>query len=124
MGNNLQFMDCSNCGKRVRTTATKCHHCQQLLVSTVGPSSTTRSKPVLAGQDEDADVADQSHYAVNGGYDTDNDDFNYEEYLAEEFPDQTRARRSGVKPWVWITAWVVIFVMLLPFLYYFMINGL
>ena len=122
MGNNLQFMDCSNCGKRVRTTATKCHHCQQLLVSTVGPPPTLRSQPARAGQDDNADAADQSHVAVNGGYDTDQDDFDYEEYLADEFPDHTRAQRPHVKPWVWITAWILIFATLLPFIYYFLMQ--
>ena len=52
-----------------------------------------------------------------GGYDEDADDFDYEEYLAEEFPNQS-ARKPRMKRWVWITAWVLVFVTLLPYLYY------
>lgn len=52
----------------------------------------------------------------NGGYD-DTDDFDYDEYLAEEFPSQT-AREWRVKPWIWVTAWVLVIATLFPYLYY------
>jgi len=56
--------------------------------------------------------------ALEGGYDKDADDFDYENYLAEEFPSHTATERKlGVKRWVWITAWVLIFATLLPYLY-------
>ena len=57
--------------------------------------------------------------AEGGGYDEDADDFDYEDYLAEEFPNHTaRKRKPRVKRWVWITAWVLIFATLMPYLYY------
>jgi hypothetical protein len=34
---------------------------------------------------------DESHHAANfGGYDASEDDFDYDEFLSEEFPDQNR----------------------------------
>lgn len=144
----LQFMDCSNCGKRVRTTAVQCHHCQQVLVSSAERNPGVPGQRGKRARDADSDFrgsannpgnkvdnelgdnvgngdgdgdsdSAQSHYALNGGYDTSDDDFDYEEYLAEEFPDQPLARPSTVKPWVWITAWLLIAAILLPFFFYF-----
>jgi hypothetical protein len=55
----------------------------------------------------------------NGGYDQDGDDFDYEDYLADEFPGRTHQKpKLGVKRWIWVTAWVLIFATLLPYLYY------
>jgi hypothetical protein len=54
-----------------------------------------------------------------GGYDDDADDSDYEEFLAEEFPSHTsRKPKPRVQRWVWITAWVLIFATLLPYLSY------
>ena len=55
--------------------------------------------------------------AVEGGGYDDDDDFDYEEYLADEFPHQA-VRKPRVKGWVWITAWVLILATLMPYLYY------
>ncbi len=118
----LQFMDCSNCGKRVRTTALQCHHCHQPLVSTVGQKQAKPPRPAAQGEEDSSRDADQAHYAISGGYDTHNDDFDYDEYLAEEFPEQADKRHWRVKPWVWITAWLLITATLLPFFYYFLVG--
>ena len=57
--------------------------------------------------------------AEGGGYDADADDFDYEEYLTEEFSNRAaRKPQPRVKRWVWVTAWVLIFATLLPYLYY------
>lgn len=54
-----------------------------------------------------------------GGYDADEDAFDYEEYLAEEFPSHTAQKpKPRVKRWVWITAWVLIIATLMPYLCY------
>ncbi len=90
MNNSLQFMDCSRCGKRVRTTAKRCHHCQQ--------DFQTRE---IDGEHED-------------------EDFDYEQFIAEEFPEQPQLRPASVKFWVWVTAWILILATLLPFFYYFL----
>lgn len=119
----LQFMDCSNCGKRVRTTAHKCHHCQQPIVSAIAQSPKAPRKSAQQHDDSIAANSDESHNALSGGYDPAEDDFDYDEYLAEEFPEQASVPRRTVKPWVWITAWLLVAATLLPFFYYFLING-
>ncbi|MDX1925541.1 MAG: hypothetical protein SFV81_03425 [Pirellulaceae bacterium] len=117
MVQSLTFIDCSSCGKRIRSNALKCHHCQQENVpDSGGGSSATMKKSESKSQYYNAD----SHMALeSGGYDQDADDFDYENYLAEEFPDHTKQnRKPPVKRWVWITAWVLVFATLLPYLYY------
>ncbi len=52
----------------------------------------------------------------NGGYD-DAEHFDYDKYLAEEFPDQAEQKPGG-RRWIWITAWLLILATLLPYLYY------
>ena len=84
MPNSLEFMDCLRCGKRVRTTATRCHHCGLAIDSdAINPS------------DEDQSIED---------------DFDYEEFLEREFGQK---RSNSRKPWWWYVAWVVLLVMLL-----------
>ena len=136
MVQSLTFIDCSSCGKRIRSNALKCHYCHQSNLPRTSVSHPFASdgqigpvgNPVISGnpviprkaarkiEDHDAD----SHMAsVGGGYDEHADDFDYEEYLAEEFPNQAAQKpQSRVKRWVWVTAWVLIFVTLLPYLYY------
>lgn len=120
MGTSLQFMDCPHCGKRVRTEAAKCHHCHSLLsITSSGKALARRDPSIDEGEPGDND---QSHYALNGGYNTADDDFDYDEYLANEFPDADHPARPRVKPWVWITAWLLIFATLLPFFFYFLVR--
>jgi len=67
--------------------------------------------------DEASDEASgESHMASeHGGYDASEDDFNYQQFLADEFRDpvDTKPRR---KPWWWYTAWLMIVVFSLPIL--------
>ena len=92
MGYQLEFMDCPTCGKRMLTTAKVCRHCGQ------APS-----------------VDSQTHMTLDsGGYDDSEDDFDYDEFLEEEFGSNL-ARPRRVKVWVWLTAWLLIVAMLLPF---------
>ncbi len=122
MGNSLQFMDCPGCGKRVRTNANTCHHCHRPLAWANSEKATARPGPTGEPDDELGDQA-QAHYALSGGgYDTENDDFDYDSYVAEEFPDPAAGPQLRVKPWIWITAWVLIIATLLPFFYYFLIR--
>ncbi len=130
MGNSLQFTDCPHCGKRVRSEASKCHHCHSDLSVAPGERTRVGKKPSRLdaheknesfdhNSDEGCD-SDQSHYAV-GGYDTKNDDFDYEEFVAEEFSNP-RQKPRDVKAWIWVTAWVLIAATLLPFLFYFIVQ--
>jgi len=84
MPNSIEFMDCSGCGKRVRTRALRCHHCGRNLESDLRESL------------DDSDSVD--------------DDFDYEEFLEREFGQK---RSNSRKPWWWYVAWVVLLVMLL-----------
>ena len=72
----LEFIDCPRCGKRVASSAKTCHHCERM-----------RNKTVSVVDDRDA----EAHHAANfGGYDASQDDFDYDEFLSEEFPEKNR----------------------------------
>ena len=131
MVQSLTFVDCSSCGKRIRSNAQKCHYCHEsnLTSKSLGdPRDTdgavraaTPKKSASNTEDHDAD----SHMAADaGGYDQDADDFDYEEYLAEEFPDRAvRQPLPRFKRWVWVTAWVLIVATLMPYLYYVLVRA-
>lgn len=86
----LTFIDCPNCGKRVRENAIRCHHCGSAIA-----------------QDEEPDDSDQAQ----GGYDESQDDFDYEEYVEKEFGSGD----SHKLPKLWrYTAWIVLIAVLVP----------
>ncbi|MFN9628500.1 MAG: hypothetical protein ACK6AT_19795 [Planctomycetota bacterium] len=89
MSNSIEFMDCVGCGKRVRTTAERCHRCGKELV---GDSREHRY---------------QSDYKE---YDEHEEDFDYQEFLEREFGQKTP---SKLKPWWWYVAWLVLAVMVI-----------
>jgi hypothetical protein len=80
----VEFIDCRNCGKRVRESAERCHHCQTQL-------------------------AEPSPEHSDGGYDSANDDFDYDEYLEKEFESKPPIK----KIWVY-AAWLLIIAFLTP----------
>ncbi len=105
MPKSLTFMDCPHCGKRVRTDATHCHHCGQLPVIAVLRSQ--GSEPATSRESD----SDDEHQAVRwGGHSESDDDFDYEEFLEEEFGKPKRLR---ARPWWWYVAWVVLTVFVL-----------
>ena len=57
-------------------------------------------------QQEEENLADDF-----GGYDREEDDFNYEEFLETEFAIKPKRR-----PWWWFVAWLMVFVFSLPIL--------
>ncbi len=123
MVQSLTFIDCSSCGKRIRSNALKCHHCHKSNLPgkdhtrSLDATSWVQTGNVKKTPNKAENHADDSHLALeNGGYD-DADDFDYDKYLAEEFPDQTAQKPSG-KRWIWITAWILILATLMPYLYY------
>lgn len=114
MPNQLEFMDCPTCGKRMVTTAPICRHCKQ---SPDFPAperhiaNQANSQAVIEDFDEDEDV----HHASTAGYDSDEDDFDYEEFVAQEFPEESKSPHLRVPGWIWVTAWLLIAAMILPF---------
>ncbi|MFO1066528.1 MAG: hypothetical protein U0892_21930 [Pirellulales bacterium] len=124
MAKPLSFMDCPHCSKRIRTDAVLCHHCQQ------PPTARRKTSRSRDRRDRDSDLLDESdespdedseghdaHYAQSiGGYDA-ADDFDYDEFVAEEFGSGEPVKKaSGIRTWIWITAWVLIILTLIPFL--------
>lgn len=105
MPNEMQFMDCPHCGKRVRTTADRCHRCGQVPAVAV---NRTRDIEVSHANDEEGS---QSHHALRmGGYRVEDDEFDYDAFLEEEFGERTNAM---AKPWWWYVAWCVLIVFVL-----------
>lgn len=85
----LNFVDCPNCRKRVRENAQQCHHC--------------------GAQFPDGAVQDSEQ--AQGGYDDANDDFDYDEFVENEFGNGG----SNKLPKIWIyTAWILLFAVLVP----------
>lgn len=100
MPNEMQFMDCPHCGKRVRTDAVRCHRCGQVPALAVN-----RARDADGITEPEEDQA-ESHHAVRwGGYRVDEDDFDHDAFLEEEFGESPRKRP---KPWWWYVAWVVL----------------
>jgi hypothetical protein len=99
----LEFTDCDSCGKRVATTARRCHHCNGTLLADLpsNPLSTSlRARPQhreSLREVVDPDNESESHLALSyGGY----DDFDLEDSL-EEKP----ASRKNL--W-WYVAWALV----------------
>jgi hypothetical protein len=106
----LEFRDCPYCGKRIRVDAENCHKCGKTVSEATRPrtsansGSTIRGKPVNPDREGSPDQA-----AVYGGYDAKEDDFDYEEFLQEEFGKPKKKRNF----WYYV-AWVVIASLMLP----------
>lgn len=106
----LEFMDCLKCGKRIRVDAVRCHKCGTIVSDSSRPKKsansgvTNRGKPLYPESEGSSD-----HAAVYGGYDAKEDDFDYEEFLEEEFGKPKKKRNF----WYYV-AWVVIASLMLP----------
>ncbi len=126
MVQSLTFIDCSNCGKRIRSNARECHHCHQSNLSAQTLSHPTDSESWRGSENskresfKSSSDSSSDFHPEGSAFGDDQDDFDYQEYLAEEFPEHAN-RKPRVKRWVWITAWVLIFTTLLPYLYYVLI---
>ncbi len=106
----LEFMDCQKCGKRIRVDAVRCHKCGKIVSEISRPKTSansgavTREKPLYQDPEGSPDQA-----AKYGGYDANEDDFNYEEFLEEEFGKPKKKRNF----WYYVS-WVVIASLMLP----------
>lgn len=88
----MNFKECPNCGKNVRETATKCHHCGSTIIL-----------------DSEEEIGAPEH--AQGGYGED-EDFDYDEFIEQEISER-KSRLHGV----WrVAAMVLIVVLLLPWL--------
>lgn len=105
----LQFMDCPHCGKRVRTTAERCHHCGGETAIRLRRQSGRSSRR----QSDDGEDLESHHSANWGGYDATQDDFSYDEFLEDEFGKPTQPAK---RPWWWYVAWVVLIVFVMGLL--------
>lgn len=123
MTNQLEFMDCPNCGKRMVTTAPLCRHCGKASAKRdrqridVAKEDVVKEDVVTEEECDNAefdhDYADSHMAAPGGGYDREADAFSYNEFIEVEFG--SRNFRPRVKLWIWITAWVLIVLFCLPF---------
>ena len=103
----LEFTDCIHCGKRIATTAKRCHHCQATFTTLARPGQTT--SPSGLDEKQEGDIGQDSHMSLSyGGYDDQGMDD------ADEEVDS-----SPGKLWRYV-AWVLLIVFsvfaLMPFL--------
>ena len=91
----LEFMDCGHCGKRVAKTARRCGHCG---------FDPTRGGGVADHGDERQN-SDEHH--AEGGYDAAEDDFDYDEFVEEEFGDQS-AKTTKRNLWWYVALFFLI----------------
>lgn len=104
---NLEFKPCPHCQKSVRSNATRCHRCHRLISPSV-PNEIPQSNSDGEGRDGTEHGA-----ALYGGYDSGADDFDYDEYLEEEFGTRPK-KRDWKRDWKRPVAWLVIFSLVLP----------
>lgn len=70
----ITYFDCPHCGGRVKSTATACPHCG--------------SDDQTGWSDRDGDASESYE-----------DDFDYDEYIAEEFPEHLEGSRAPDNYW-------------------------
>lgn len=93
MPKNLEFRPCPYCGKSVRSDAVRCHRCQR---------SFSEAR-------EGESNSSEHGAAPYGGYDSNEDDFDYQEFLESEFGTPPKKR-----DWKRPVAWLVIVSLMLP----------
>lgn len=106
----LEFMDCPNCRKRIRVDAVRCHKCGLIITSEARPKGSAKGRSQNRRDQSDSDIeGSPDQAAVYGGYDAKEDDFDYEEFLEEEFGKPKKKRKF----WYYV-AWVVLASLTLP----------
>ena len=81
------YFACPHCGAKVRRDAASCREC---------------------GSDAETGWSDDKPWDADGGY-AEDDDFDYDEYVRNEFPDDGEPRR--LTPWQWtVTAIIALLV--------------
>ena len=88
------WFTCPNCGTEVNMNARSCPEC--------GADDETGWK----------DAYERSH-SVPGV----DDDFDYDEFLENEFGEKPKLKPKGMSWWVWVTAILLIIAMLLLFIF-------
>lgn len=105
MPTNLEFRQCPNCGKTIRSTASECYRCHSS-VQPVAPWT----KSVYGGDDPD-DTTRTAHGALAyGGYEDDDDDFDYDEFIRREFNEEQKRKKS----FRWYVTWLLLVTFSFP----------
>lgn len=108
MPNALQFMDCPHCGKRIRTSADRCHHCQQSPSQPLDREVSSTYVGQGLGEHEATTRVVESE-------EQDDDDFDYEAFVEREFGNKSKWSRPLETPrWIWITGWILLISMCIP----------
>ena len=81
------FFACPHCGAKVRRDAASCRAC---------------------GSDAETGWSGEEPWDADGGYAAD-DDFDYDDYVRQEFPDEEPRRLT---PWQWTAAAVVVLLVI------------
>lgn len=106
----LEFMDCPNCSKRIRVDAVRCHKCGLSINDDDRPHTSSKRRPANREPSTNSEAEGAPEQAaVYGGYDAKEDDFDYDEFLEEEFGKPKKKRNF----WYYV-AWVVLASLLLP----------
>lgn len=93
----LEFTDCTHCGKRIATTAKRCHHCQATFTTLSRPQPEVQNRELAVKQTEE--VSDESHMSLSyGGYD---------DHEMEDKDEETTDTRG--KFWRYV-AWMLIII--------------
>jgi hypothetical protein len=103
MSNQLEFKPCPHCGKSVRSNAITCHRCQK-------PLGLAKVNIQVSKEEKDGYNEGEEQASKFGGYDAKQDDFDYDEYLSDEFGTP---RKKAIFTWRTV-AWVMVFVMIAP----------
>jgi len=90
-----EFISCQACGKIVNARSAKCHRCGA----------------VILRESQERENSSTEQFA-EGGYDSETEEFDYEEFVESEFGAGTVPKRTL---WYYV-AWLMIAVMLLPIL--------
>ncbi len=110
MPTKLEFVPCPHCGKSVRSNARECHRCHGSLLGDGRRSSLKGSNPADHLASESNSLETEHSAVAHGGYDDYQDDFNYDEYIEEEFNGKTK------RSWKTCMVWLLILALVLPML--------
>jgi len=99
----LEFTDCSVCGKRVATTALVCRHCNTKRTPIPSKSEAPLLRARIRNEFDEESDHDDSHFALSyGGYDD-------HEIEAESEENKSQPKRTF---W-WYIAWMLLIVFLI-----------
>lgn len=106
----LEFRDCPNCGKSIPYAAKECYRCR-IAVTPLTPKPKIVGSYPIDDPSLDSEETRTDHGALAyGGYEPDEDEFDYEEYVDREFNESKNRRRS----FQWYVVWFLIVAISFP----------